>query len=166
MITGQDALMWLAVTAAVGAVCLVLCRAGRMKKRTALLAVLLGFYLAVIVTFTLGHRIPKQGYDYNLKLFWTIEAIRNGKKDLISESIWNVVLFVPLGVILALLLPGKGRTGRFWRPVLIGAGVSAVIELIQLVGKLGLFEFDDIIYNTAGCMIGVLAALAVIKILR
>ena len=57
--------MWLAVTAAVGAVCLVLCRAGRMKKRTALLAVLLGFYLAVIVTFTLGHRIPKQGYDYN-----------------------------------------------------------------------------------------------------
>ena len=32
--------MWLAVTAAVGAVCLVLCRAGRMKKRTALLAVL------------------------------------------------------------------------------------------------------------------------------
>ena len=28
MITGQDALMWLAVTAAVGAVCLVLCRAG------------------------------------------------------------------------------------------------------------------------------------------
>ena len=156
--------MWLAVTAAVGAVCLVLCRAGRMKKRTALLTVLLGFYLAVIVTFTLGHRIPKQGYDYNLKLFWTIEAIRNGKKDLISESIWNVVLFVPLGVILALLLPGKGRTGRFWRPVLIGAGVSAAIELIQLVGKLGLFEFDDIIYNTAGCMIGVLLALAVIKI--
>ena len=74
-----------------------------------------------------------------------------------------MVLFVPLGVILALLLPGKGRTGRFWRPVLIGAGVSAVIELIQLVGKLGLFEFDDIIYNTAGCMIGVLAALAVTK---
>ena len=64
MITGQDALMWLAVTAAAGAVCLVLCRAGRMKKRTAVLTVLLGFYLAVIVTFTLGHRIPKQGYDY------------------------------------------------------------------------------------------------------
>ena len=32
MITRQDAQMWLAVTAAVGAVCLVLCRAGRMKN--------------------------------------------------------------------------------------------------------------------------------------
>ena len=166
VITGQDVLIWHAAAAVIGLFCLGMCMAGRMKKRTAVLAVLLGFYLAVIFTFTLGHLVPGRGYDYNLKLFWTIEAIRNGKKDLISESIWNVVLFVPLGVILALLLPGKGRTGRFWRPVLIGAGVSAVIELIQLVGKLGLFEFDDIIYNTAGCMIGVLAALAVIKILR
>lgn len=37
---------------------------GRENEKTHGPAVLLGFYLAVIVTFTLGHRIPKQGYDY------------------------------------------------------------------------------------------------------
>ena len=69
MITGQDALMWLAVTAAVGAVCLVWCRAGRMKKRTAVLTVLLGFYLAVFGKCFLVHPqlavspVPSQ-YDF------------------------------------------------------------------------------------------------------
>ena len=169
MITGQDVLIWLAVTAVVGTICLFLCMAGKMKKDTAVLITLLGFYLAVIFTFTLAHRVPKQEYKYNLKLFWTIEAIWNGKKDLISESIWNVVLFIPLGVILALLMPKQGEKGsksrQIWLPVLIGAGISFAVELIQLVGRLGLFEFDDILYNTAGCLIGVLMV-RMIKTLR
>lgn len=150
--------MWLVVAAVVGTFCLILCRAGKMKKGPAVLVTLLGVYLAVIFTFTLGGRVPKQEHDYNLKLFWTIEAIRNGKRDLISEVVWNVLLFVPLGMILAALLPGKGKDGsrlrRLWLLVLIGAGISAVVEVIQLAGKIGLFEFDDILYNTMGCLIG------------
>lgn len=165
MITGQDVLIWLAVTAVVGMFCFLLCRDGKMKTHTAVLLMLLGFYLSLIITFTLGHRVPKGEYSYNLKLFWTVEAIRNGKKGLISESIWNVVLFMPLGMILALLLPGQRENGsksrQLWRPVLIGAGISCVIELIQLVGKIGLFEFDDILYNTAGCLLGALPVLLV-----
>ena len=34
------------------------------------------------------------------------------------------------------------------------AGVSFVIEVVQLVFKLGLFEFDDIFHNTLGAVIG------------
>ena len=68
-------LIWLAAAAVIGLFCLGMCMAGRMKKRTAVLVVLLGFYLAVIFTFTLGHRVPGRGYDYNLKLFWTIEML-------------------------------------------------------------------------------------------
>ncbi len=154
-------LIWLAAAAVIGLFCLGMCMAGRMKKRTAVLVVLLGFYLAVIFTFTLGHRVPGRGYDYNLKLFWTIEAIRNGKKSLISECIWNVALFIPLGILLGLLFRGR----CVLLPVLTGAAVSAVVELVQLVGKLGLFEFDDMIYNTAGCVIGVLAALSIRRII-
>ena len=63
-----------------------------------------------------------------------------------------MVLFIPLGILLGLLFRGR----CVLLPVLIGTAVSAVVELVQLVGKLGLFEFDDMIYNTAGCLIGVL----------
>ena len=45
-------LIWLAVAAAVGMVCVILWRTGKMKKSTAVLIALLGFYLAVIFTFT------------------------------------------------------------------------------------------------------------------
>ena len=38
--------------------------------------------------------------------------------------------------------------------VLIGFLLSASIEIIQLVFKIGLFEFDDMIGNTIGCLIG------------
>ncbi len=34
------------------------------------------------------------------------------------------------------------------------AGVSFVIEVVQFVFKLGLFEFDDIFHNTLGAVIG------------
>ena len=59
-ITGQDVLIWLVVTAVVGMVCLILCRAGKLKKGTAVFVMLLGFYLAVIFTFTLGYRVPPE----------------------------------------------------------------------------------------------------------
>ncbi len=38
--------------------------------------------------------------------------------------------------------------------VLIGFLFSASIEIIQLVFRIGLFEFDDMIDNTISCLIG------------
>lgn len=36
----------------------------------------------------------------------------------------------------------------------VGMGTSFVIELLQLITCRGLFEFDDIIHNGVGCMMG------------
>lgn len=33
-------------------------------------------------------------------------------------------------------------------------GLSMSIEVIQLVFRLGLFEWDDMIHNTLGCVLG------------
>ena len=74
--------------------------------------------------------------------------------ELRSEIILNYLLFIPLGILLYLLL-GK-KYGM--KVVLIGLALSILIELTQLVFALGLFEFDDIIGNTIGCMIGAYAA--------
>ena len=40
--------------------------------------------------------------------------------------------------------------------LLIGIGISSSIELLQLVLCRGLFEFDDIIHNSLGFLIGIL----------
>ena len=62
----------------------------------------------------------------------------------------NYVLFVPLGLLLYLCFGEKFGL----RVVLAGVLLSASIELIQLVFKIGVFEFDDMIGNTIGCLVG------------
>jgi glycopeptide antibiotics resistance protein len=45
-------------------------------------------------------------------------------------------------------------TGRFCKVALLGFLTSLSIELLQLVLKRGLFEFDDMFHNTFGVILG------------
>ena len=65
-----------------------------------------------------------------------------------AEIITNIILFIPLGFLLGRLVG--------WKGILIAVGMSAAIEIIQLITYLGLFEIDDIIHNTVGAAIGYL----------
>lgn len=70
--------------------------------------------------------------------------------ELRMEILLNYVLFIPLGLLLYLCF------GKKWglKVVLIGFLLSVSIEIVQLVFRIGLFEFDDMIGNTIGCLIG------------
>ena len=62
-------------------------------------------------------------------------------------------LLFPAGI----LLPGvTGRKLKWWMGLLVGITVSSAIEISQLWLCRGLFEFDDIIHNSLGCMLGCL----------
>lgn len=78
-----------------------------------------------------------------------------------SDNWWevclNVVLFIPIGILLTCLF-GKDK----WRIAIgVGALLSLVIELLQLILKRGMCETDDVIFNTLGCGIGVVIVLAI-----
>ena len=71
----------------------------------------------------------------------------------------NVAMFVPLGVLLPLLWP---RTGSVARMAAWGLGVSAAIELTQLalwvtIGNVRTVDVNDLMANTAGAVLGLLA---------
>ncbi|MGM9959239.1 MAG: VanZ family protein [Erysipelotrichaceae bacterium] len=70
--------------------------------------------------------------------------------ELRMEIILNYLLFMPLGVLLYLCLEEKFGL----RVVIAGLLLSVSIEIVQLVFRIGLFEFDDMIGNTVGCLIG------------
>ena len=70
--------------------------------------------------------------------------------ELRMEIVLNYILFIPLGVLLYLCFGEKPGL----RVVIAGFLLSALIELIQLTFKIGVFEFDDMIGNTIGCLIG------------
>ena len=72
-------------------------------------------------------------------------------EDLFMENILNMILLFPAGVLLPIVWD---RKMRWWKGLLFGIACSAGIEVLQLVLCRGLFEFDDMIHNGVGCMLG------------
>lgn len=108
-------------------------------------------YAAFILLVTLFTREVGSGG----KLAWTPlwswrEVLLHHNLQLLWQILLNLLLFVPLGVLLAL--------NRRWPTKVIlvtGFGLSLGIEVCQLVFRLGLFEWDDILHNGLGCTLGV-----------
>lgn len=100
-------------------------------------------YLAVFV------RNTQAEWTYNLSPFWSYQAIREGRDDILVQVVMNVLAFIPIGLLL-----GTFKGMKWWQALLIGLCFSMLIELLQLVLKRGLAEIDDVVHNGVGCVIG------------
>ncbi|MDU0479478.1 VanZ family protein [Staphylococcus chromogenes] len=67
----------------------------------------------------------------------------------ITNAIANVGLFVPLGMLFAMLWPADR-----WRVLRTCFGISLCIEVAQYIFALGYSDVDDLILNTAGAWLG------------
>lgn len=91
--------------------------------------------------------------------------------ELYREKLMNVFLYVPLGLTLPYLMETisklRYRTGQevascakiIKTSSFILAVISLVVEITQWIFRLGLAETDDVLTNTLGGLIGVLAYL-------
>lgn len=70
----------------------------------------------------------------------------------INNLIGNIVIFVPLGVYIALFNKNKG----IWKNTLLIAIVSTLVEIIQVIFRFGIGDIDDIILNSIGGLVGIL----------
>ncbi|HET9823809.1 MAG TPA: VanZ family protein [Chitinophagaceae bacterium] len=113
-------------------------------------------------------KVIREGWKHaNLKPFSTISLFYRSKRlreEYKYDNIGgNIIGFIPLGILLpALLLSFR----NFWRIALAGFCISLLFETTQLLTGLGSFDVDDIILNTAGCIIGYLVFLGLKKISR
>ena len=60
-------------------------------------------------------------------------------------------MFTPIGVLTGLIWK--------WKGLLVVAAFSVGIELLQLISQRGLCEFDDVIHNMIGALIGLMLVL-------
>lgn len=128
------------------------------------LGLLLAEYVFLIYCSTVLCRKVAEGITgQNYTLFWSYEAIKNGRVDLAAENIMNVVIFVPVGILTALVIYSKlklFKTGLFI--IALGLFISSSIEAMQFFLKRGFSELDDVFHNTLGCLIGFMIV-AIIK---
>lgn len=162
MITFRSVCVWLVNAYFAGVIGYLLFRNGRIKVVSFITMPILALYLSFVAKITIFSRIPRNEPSYMLIPFWSYRAIAEEVEGIIPEVFWNVVLFIPIGILFMLFLTCK----RKWViTVIIGFLLTTAIELIQLIFHRGYFEFDDIFHNTLGTVIGIGIYIIVVKLL-
>ncbi len=112
----------------------------------------LAVYLAFLIWGTLLNREIGSIKDMELVPFWSYREYFVEKDiPLLKQMIYNVLVFIPWPFLFSLVFPAM----RKFRWAVGSAFLFSVfIEVMQLVFKLGLFEFDDMFHNVLGAVIG------------
>ncbi|MGR0221412.1 VanZ family protein [Agromyces sp. ZXT2-6] len=128
-------------------------------------AVLLFLYAGLVLWATLGS-VPRAGLGnqsprgvLDWRLWFEPSTWTAGLQ---TELMLNIVMFVPLGALLAFSLRGVS----FVVPVMMAAGFSLAIELAQIPMSDRISDPRDLVANAAGALIGVIAARTVDAVLR
>ncbi len=116
------------------------------RKRRISLSLAVAYIFLIVAATVLARTIDEtKGSDWTpFRLFrrehwWT-------DRDLAAQIKANILMFIPVGL---LLFPTAG-----WKSVPTGFFLSLVIELLQLLFRRGFSELDDVLFNTAGVLIG------------
>lgn len=130
----------------------------KSKARTSIGGALLAAYVVVILLATLWPTPLDQGYSAAIQKVLDV-VHRNGVPEWFGynklEFSANIVMFLPLGFLAALLLPAK----VWWLALLICPALSIAIELTQATLLAARFaSAADVIANTVGAVIGILIA--------
>ena len=122
----------------------------------ALCIFLLVVYLGVLVWMALLERADRDKRVLILTPLHSVLRILNSYNtfDVFKQILDNILVFIPFGMLLP-AAAGKMPCGKtFWLTSLCGLLASLGIETMQYAFSLGYSEFDDLIFNTLGTMIG------------
>ena len=112
---------------------------------------LLFVFTMIVLASTVFTRTPNGMHKYELIPFWSWLEAASGNLEYLKEIVLNMILFFPAGLLLPFVFHKKILI-RY--AALLGVSGSAVIECSQLIFCRGLFEWDDMIGNSIGTMIG------------
>jgi glycopeptide antibiotics resistance protein len=106
----------------------------------------------------IGHRIFRFGGSYrtgppNLVPFHTIlPQLRSDGNWLMSKVnlLGNVLPFIPIGIVAPLVY----RRMTWPKAFLLAGGTGLLMEMLEVVFRVGIFDVDDILLNGFGVLIG------------
>lgn len=116
---------------------------------------LLLIFMFIVLGSTVFTRIPKEERAFKLIPFWSWNEVIKGNIQVLEENLLNFLLLFPFGFLLPFVFYRK----IIWNKAFImGLVFSFFIETSQLILHRGLFEWDDMIHNSLGAMIGCIIA--------
>ena len=136
-------------------------RPPKSRAREWLGAVTLSAYASVVLMATMWPTPLDQGYEASINKLFSV-LYRNGVPLWFGynklEFTANILMFVPLGFLVALLLPAR----IWWLALVICPAMSIAIELVQSVALSARFATAlDVVANSIGAVIGILVAVII-----
>ncbi len=145
-------------------------------RKHAILAILLVAYIAILIKVMVFKDVPlirigslmlnfggiNAGHAPNFVPLRTILPYLFGYKGWIIAGInlvGNIILLVPLGFI----APFVYRNMPWRRSLVLAIASGLVIEVMQALLRVGIFDIDDVILNAFGFMVGYWASLVLSK---
>lgn len=130
----------------------------KSRARSWLGGVMLAAYVVVVLFATMWPTPLDQGYGAAIEKLLAV-LHRNGVPEWFGynklEFSANILMFVPLGFLVALLLPARA----WWLALIICPALSIAIELTQAVALSARFgTITDVISNSIGALVGVFLA--------
>lgn len=123
----------------------------RIKMTQAVAVIAFTGFLGIVLASTVLTR-EVEVRQYKLIPLWPWkEVIVHNDMKLLQEILLNSILLMPVGGLLPFM---RGEKVKARSALMIGLGISAMIEVSQLIFRRGVFEWDDMIHNSLGCMIG------------
>ena len=130
-------------------------RKGNLQKHKIFsMFILILLFCWLIIVFGITTLSRGANYENMINLSMFSGYINTWNKWSLSEFqliIFNIIMFIPLGLLLPLY---NNKFKRFIPTFLVSLGVTLGIECIQLATNMGIFELDDIFHNTLGGIIG------------
>ncbi len=96
-------------------------------------------------------------YHYNLTPFQEILRFWNNRESvgffaMFNNLFGNIIIFLPFGFF----MPMASKNENAVKTVMHGFALSLMVEVIQLITKVGCFDVDDLMLNTLGAFLGYL----------
>lgn len=135
-----------------------------MKEKNKHRIIIIGWILFYIYILLLSYFLffsERYGRDlitqqYNLHLFKEIKRFiiyreQIGPEGFIVNICGNIIAFMPFGFLLPLL---NRAYRRFYITTVFSILFSLIVESVQLLLKVGVFDVDDILMNSLGGILG------------
>lgn len=129
------------------------------------------FFLAFITSMILFRTLLNRNMWLNplskVMAGWGIWEVVNGKRQLTTECIENVIMMIPFSALV--MWTFEEKIGNEWKKILCQSGkiafiFSISIEMVQLLLRIGTFQLSDIFYNTLGGVLGGLMYYVLMKV--
>ena len=120
-------------------------------KRTFLI-----LYMDVVYSMTVQMRIGSNAIrKIRMQPLYTVFYYqKNGSVFMFWQDIINILMFLPIGLLCTDLIRGKSTIWKYLMMLICITLFSVIIETEQYYMRAGVCEFDDILTNTIGGVIG------------